>query len=74
MKMDGGHLEKTFSFCVSEVSDLYDHAQDFAEGDDRDNGQHNPLTGHQGDDSQGGAERERTGVAHNQLSRMHVEP
>ena len=74
MQMNGCHLKKPLAFRESEISDLNQDADHFADGDDRNDGQHGPLAGHEGNDRHGRAERKRTCIAHEEFRGMDVEP
>ena len=70
----GAILKKPLALCEFEIPDLNQDADHFADGDDRNDGQDGPLTGHEGNDRHGRAERKRTGIAHEEFGGMDVEP
>src|SRR5271157_506350 len=74
MQMNRRHLEKTFPLCKPEIRDLDDHADQFTDRNDRDDGQDGPLTGHESNNCHSRTEGKRTGVTHEEFGRMDVEP
>ena len=74
MQVDGRHFEEAPPMGQFEISDLDNVTQRFADRDDCDDRQQGPLAGHQGDHADRRAQRKRTGITHEKLGRVDVEP
>ena len=74
MMVQRRHLEQSLPMGQLEIANLQDHAHRHAEWDDGNDRQQSPLPGHQGHHRQGGSKGKRTGITHEELRRMHVEP
>ncbi len=74
MMMKGSHFKETFSLGDLEVQDLQYIADRFADGDDGDDREEDPMPGHQGYHSKHSPQRERTCIPHDHHGRVHVEP
>ena len=74
MVMNRGHFEEAFAAGFFEISYLNHYRNGFHNKHAADNGKKNFVFGHDGDGSQQSAERQRTGVSHEDFGFGGIEP